>query len=216
MPVTFRHAAHVATVWLPELSPTRATMISALIALLFCAALIGVIAWMFAAMCLERPHPARFGALSTLAVLAIIAAVPGIRHHVSGATTPPSASASPDRARALSAARAAAVPASAWHVGARETAAPTSTRLTWSDDDLRTLSVAAQKMSSLRATYPDSRISVDSSSMSAADIAAHGTGYLTADGKRVRCVAHVRDVRKNNVGQPLSATLNDVACRPAA
>ena len=48
MTVHFDHAAHVATMWLPQLSPTHATVVSTLAALAFCAVLIGAIAWMFA------------------------------------------------------------------------------------------------------------------------------------------------------------------------
>jgi len=49
-----------------------------------------------------------------------------------------------------------------------------------------------------------------------ATIDAHGTTYLTKDDKRVRCVARVKHVVKNNVGQPLAADLDQVVCVPAA
>lgn len=216
MPVTFHHAAHVATVWLPELSPTRSRTISMLVALLFVAGLTGAVAWMFAALCLDRPHPVRFGVISAVAVLALVAAVPGMRHRISGPAPIASASASPNRDDALRDARAAAIPASHWHAEAKAQKAPKSSTLTWTDDDLRKLSTAAQTKAKLTATYPDSRITVDSTEMDAKSIAAHGTSYLTSDGKRVRCVAHLRDITQNNVGQPVSATLSEVACQPAS
>ena len=88
--------------------------------------------------------------------------------------------------------------------------------MTWSPDDLHALSVAAQKKNGLTETYARSRIEVDSTGQDTATIAAHGTTYLTKDDKRVRCVARVKNVVKNNVGQPLAADLDQVVCAPAA
>ena len=216
MTVHFDHAAHVATMWLPQLSPTHVTVVSTLAALAFCAVLIGAIAWMFASMCLEQAHPWRFGVIAALAVVALVAAVPSMRHRVAGSAPIASATATIERADALSAARAAAAPEKDWRPEAKAVAAPASSDVTWSPDDLHALSVAAQKKNGLTETYARSRIEVDSTGQDTATIAAHGTTYLTKDDKRVRCVARVKHVVKNNVGQPLSAELDQVVCAPAA
>ena len=108
----------------------------------------------------------------------------------------------------MSAARAAAVPEKDWRPEAKAVAAPASSDVTWSPDDLHALSVAAQKKNGLTETYARSRIEVDSTGQDTATIAAHGTTYLTKDDKRVRCVARVKNVVKNNVGQPLAADLD--------
>ena len=174
--------------------------------------LIGAIAWMFASMCLERAHPWRFGVISALAVVALVAVVPSMRHRVSGPAPIASATATIERADALSAAGAAAVPEKDWRPEAKVVAAPASSDVTWSPDDLHALSVAAQKKNGLTETYARSRIEVDSTGQDTATIAAHGTTYLTKDDRRVRCVVRV----ENNVGQPLKADLDQVVCVPAA
>lgn len=216
MTVHFDHAAHVASMWMPQLSPTHSTVVSTIVALAFCAALIGAIAWMFAGMCLEWRHPWRAGVLTALAVVALVVAVPSMRHRVVGPSPIASATASIERADALSAARAAAVPASSWRAEAKRVAAPSSSDVVWSAGDMRALSVAAQKNNGLTETFAQSRLAVDSKGEQASAIAAHGTSYLTKDGSKVRCVARVKNVVKNNVGQPLTADLDQVVCAPAA
>ena len=73
MPVTFPHAPHVASVWVPQLSPTHATKLSTVAGLAICAIFLGTIAAMFAGVCLERRRPKLFGLITALAFVALVA-----------------------------------------------------------------------------------------------------------------------------------------------
>ena len=214
MSVTFPHPEHVANLWLPTLTPTTSGMISAAVGLAFLVALLTAIAALFFVGCLERAFSWR--ALTGTCAVLTLAIFGGGWMHLTHTHVPHDARPvlTADVARAQ--AQAAANPTSAWKPGARSITANGQTiQSGWTKRDLHAIAQSEATQGHMREAHQGAAAVVDTTSMTSKDIAAHGTSFVK-DGKSVRCVAELGTVTRNNVGQPLTARLNQIKCADAS
>lgn len=217
MNVSFPNAPRVDTVWLPQLTPTHATVLNTVIGLalaaIFCTAVIVILM----VICFEKPF-SWVRSAATLAVIGLGFAGLGVAtnrvsgtHEVFGAT--PAAS----RADALDAAAQSATPRDAWKLSTKEiSSSGQKVQTGWTAKDRIVISQAAAKMEGLTAPHSTTAATLDSAKgMDTGSIALYGTSYTKA-GKAVRCVVRLRAVVRNNVGQPVSAQIEKVRCADAA
>lgn len=212
MTISFPNAPHVATLWLPQLQPTRATVISTVLGLALCALFATAAVVLFMVYCLEQ----RFSALRTVLTFVVLVAVIGVcgggLQHITGTNVIKDPWPSAQRSAAVENARKAAHPADGWTAHAKAVSADGRiTQEGWTADDRRAISSAVEKQEHLTSVTSLPEATIDTTHMSEALIAQHGTTYLK-NGRPTRCVVEVGDVHKNNVGQPLSATLKSVRC----
>lgn len=215
MTVSFGNASHLATVWLPELTPTTGKAASTVIALIVMGLILTAVAVMFAVFCMEKTFSWARTAATLVASLAVMALCGGGLQHITGTNVVRNSLPAATRDAALDMARTAAKPAHSWKVGARQVAASGRTvQSGWTKENLQTIATAAAQQEGLREGSTGASATLETNGMTDSYIAAHGTSFLRGD-QKLRCAVKLSNVVTNNVGQPVRATISQVHCLPA-
>lgn len=213
--ISFPNPAHVAKVWVPELMPTHMTVLSMIIALIFCALLLTGVAAMFFVFCLERAF-SWTRTLATFAVFAVLFVGGGVlTNQLIGTNAVRGQLAALTKTGALANAKKAAIPSYAWRERAKQVDAKGHpVQKGWSDEDMHRVSLVVEQAKGIKPVKGYSRMVIATTPMTDAQIALTGSSYR--DGaKTERCAVMLSNVAMNNVGQPVSAQISSLKCVPA-